>query len=388
MNDKWFAFSQSNDEATVEITTGIGGWFGIDPNEFIEELNGISAKVLILKICSGGGSVFAGNQIFNALTEWRNQNQAVIIARVSSIAASMASILAMAADEVHIYRNSFIMIHEAATESWGNASDLSRDADLLSKINENAVAAYKQHSTLDADVIRQLMTDETWIDAATAIEWGFAQQIIDEDAAPVQVTDKAMAQRAPAEACMVMILAEEDVEVEVEKGGEDNAIIEPEVEVEEDESDVKVDEPADNEVEPEPTPEPVQRKDDVVYDEGFHAGSESKRLELEQIISGHADEVAKLTAAHVDELDSLRTLAVDLEAKHEAALAELFDKNVELERRLSTLLPALGGADDTNTGSKTWAEAVKECGSYADARNTYPALYEEIRAAQKAARNK
>ena len=113
IENKWFAMSPSNpsedkpSSAEISIYDQIGG-FGVSANDFIDELKELGdVEQINLRISSGGGSIVEGNTIFNAL----KRHGAKVITHVDSLAASMASVIAMAGDEIHMAENALLMIH-------------------------------------------------------------------------------------------------------------------------------------------------------------------------------------------------------------------------------------------------------------------------------------
>jgi ATP-dependent Clp protease protease subunit len=126
-----------------------------------------------LHINSPGGSVAAGNAIFNAL----RRHQGKITAYIDGLAASIASVIAMGADTVIMPENAIMMIHEPWSIVLGNAEDMRKAADMLDKFGSSIVTAYVEKTGMAASKVEQLMADETWMTAAEAVEMGFADEI-------------------------------------------------------------------------------------------------------------------------------------------------------------------------------------------------------------------
>lgn len=171
---------KDSDEATIYLYDVIVSddetaewWGGISPQSFIKSLNEITAKVINLRINCPGGDVFAGRAMETAI----RQHDSKIIAHIDGYAASAASYVALGCDEVKIAQGGFFMIHKAWTFAFGNSDDLLKTADLLDKIDESLVATYTSETKLEADKVRKMMAEETWINANEAIEWGFADSI-------------------------------------------------------------------------------------------------------------------------------------------------------------------------------------------------------------------
>ncbi len=168
-------------------------WGGVAPESFIKELNSIEAPVIHLRLNSPGGSVFAARSMEQALRE----HPAKIIAHVDGYAASAASFLAMAADEVVMNQGGFIMIHKANTIAYGNTDDLISAASLLEKIDGSLVVTYQNRTGQDAEQIKQWMSDETWFSAAESVELGFADRIDEGTKVDNRAWDLSAYQNAP-----------------------------------------------------------------------------------------------------------------------------------------------------------------------------------------------
>src|SRR5690242_9572182 len=135
-------------EADVLLYDEIGFW-GVQAKPFIQELQALDVETIHLRINSPGGSVFEGIAIANAL----QQLEAKVITHVDALAASIASIIAVAGDEVHMAENAFLMIHNAWTLSIGDAAQLRKDAALLDKIGGSLVDAYVKKTGASIDQV-------------------------------------------------------------------------------------------------------------------------------------------------------------------------------------------------------------------------------------------
>lgn len=138
-------------------------------------------KELNLHINSPGGSVFQGIAIYNMLKE----SKAKVNVYVDGVAASIASVIAMAGDSIFMPSNSMMMIHNPYTYAVGNANELRKTADFLDKLTDASKQAYldKAGDKLTSDKIQQIMDDETWLSAQEAVDLGLADEVL----APVQV---------------------------------------------------------------------------------------------------------------------------------------------------------------------------------------------------------
>lgn len=158
-----------SDDATAE-------WYGgVSPQAFVKALANVTAKTIHLRINSPGGDVFAARSIEQALREHPSN----VIAHIDGVAASAASFLAMAANEIVMNEGAFIMIHKASTLAYGNSDSLLETANLLNKIDESLINTYAKRSGKGIEAISQWMSDETWFSAEDAIAEGFADRIHD-----------------------------------------------------------------------------------------------------------------------------------------------------------------------------------------------------------------
>lgn len=172
----FFKAEQTADEATLYLFDAIVSddmWGGVSAIAFIKELSAITAPVIHLRINSPGGDVFAARAIEQAIREHKSQ----IIAHIDGYAASAASYLALAADEVIIAEGGFFMIHKAWTIAFGNSEDLMDTAALLEKIDSSLVATYAKETGQEAEQIGAWMSAETWFTAQEAVDYGFADKI-------------------------------------------------------------------------------------------------------------------------------------------------------------------------------------------------------------------
>lgn len=154
-------------------------WFGgIAPLPFIKALREIKASTIHLRINSPGGSVFAARAIEQALRD----HPAKVIAHIDGLAASAATFVAMAADEIVIGKGSLFMIHKAWTVAFGNADDLLTEAGLLEKIDGTLAQTYADRTGKSTEQIAEWMAAETWFTGEEAVEHGFADRLADADA--------------------------------------------------------------------------------------------------------------------------------------------------------------------------------------------------------------
>lgn len=129
---------------------------------------------VILNIASNGGDVFSASEIY---TKLKNSGKNVI-ANVEGLAASAASVIAMAGDVVNISPTAQIMIHKAWTQSAGNSDDFKKEAQVLDKVDQSIINAYELKTGMAQTDLLQLMSNETWLTAQDAVDKGFADSIM------------------------------------------------------------------------------------------------------------------------------------------------------------------------------------------------------------------
>lgn len=141
------------------------------PRGFKEELAKCNGKPLTVYIDSYGGDVMAASSIYTMLREYKGN----ITIKIDSIAASAASVIAMAGDKVLMAPTAFLMIHDPATIAWGNITEVKQALDTLKAIKEGIINAYERKcgDKASREKISKLMTEETWLDYNSALEYGF-----------------------------------------------------------------------------------------------------------------------------------------------------------------------------------------------------------------------
>lgn len=150
------------------------GFFGTGAEDFAREISGIDASEIRVRINSPGGDVFDGVSIFNAI----RRHPAAVTTHIDGLAASIASVIALAGEKVFISENGFFMIHDPFAFVVGNAKDMMDMASLLDKISDGSIVrAYADKTGMPADDIRTLMAAETWFTSEEAIESGFADEV-------------------------------------------------------------------------------------------------------------------------------------------------------------------------------------------------------------------
>jgi ATP-dependent protease ClpP protease subunit/phage head maturation protease len=173
---------------TVFIFDEIGGSFGVDANQFIAELEAITAPTIRLRINSPGGSVFDAINIHSALLH----HPAKILVYVDSLAASAASIIAMAGNEIVMMPGSQMMIHDASALEDGTAADMAKMNTFLNRQSQNVADIYAGRAGGDAVEWRDLMLAETWMFAQEAVDAGLADRIEERKAPDAPMVDESM----------------------------------------------------------------------------------------------------------------------------------------------------------------------------------------------------
>ena len=183
----WNWVRNDNDERILMLNGEISNetWFGdeITPKEFRGELNSGQGKVTVW-INSPGGDCFAAAQIYNMLMEYPG----TVDVHIDGIAASAASVIAMAGNHVAISPVGMMMIHNPATVSIGDEREMKKAMEMLSEVKESIINAYELKTGLPRKQLSNMMNAESWMNAQKAVELGFADSILydgdDEDDEP------------------------------------------------------------------------------------------------------------------------------------------------------------------------------------------------------------
>lgn len=172
----WYTIrNQSTEDDTTEIMVydTIGSWFGVDAGEFMRELSDITTSKINVRINSPGGDVFDSIAIHNALM----MHPAKVTVHVDSLAASGASVVAMAGDEIIMLPGSQMMIHDALMYTVGNQAELRDDSDFVGAQSENIAGFYAAKGGGTPDEWRVRMRAETWLFAEEAVNIGLADKV-------------------------------------------------------------------------------------------------------------------------------------------------------------------------------------------------------------------
>jgi ATP-dependent Clp endopeptidase proteolytic subunit ClpP len=181
-----FANAASPDVAQLSIFDEIGFW-GTNAKDFYTTIKGITAPRLDVDINSPGGSVVDGYAIYNML---KHTYKGEVHVRVMGIAASIASVIAMAGKTISMPANALMFIHDPLVFSGGNAEELRKQAEDLDKMKEGILSIYEARTGSDRAKISQMMTAETLMTAQEAKDNGFADTILEETKAEAKFNVK------------------------------------------------------------------------------------------------------------------------------------------------------------------------------------------------------
>lgn len=175
---KWMNLTESNPTErilTLNGTIAEESWFDDDitPQLFKSELNGCSGDITVW-INSPGGDCVAAAQIYNMLMDYKGN----VTVKIDGIAASAASVIAMAGNNVMMSPVSTMMIHNPATVAMGDHNDMQKAIEMLNEVKESIINAYEIKTGLSRAKLAHLMDAETWMNANKAVELGFADGII------------------------------------------------------------------------------------------------------------------------------------------------------------------------------------------------------------------
>ena len=176
---RWFKIEDGVKKAVIYIYGAIGGWEDKakksvkTAESFIEAFDKVTADEIDIHINSGGGNVFDGIAIYSHIVS----SEKTVNTYVDALAASIASIIALAGQKVYMARNAQLMIHNATAVAIGTASDMRKTAGILESIEDQLIDIYNQKTGIAKDELRQMMDAETWLNAQASKEKGFIDEI-------------------------------------------------------------------------------------------------------------------------------------------------------------------------------------------------------------------
>lgn len=168
--------SDTEGELTLYGDIAESSWYSdtISSKKFAKDLKALGPiKNLVVRINSGGGDVFAGHAIYAMLKD----HPANVIVKIDGLAASAASVIAMAGNEIIIPSSSFLMIHNPSASSNGEAKDFAKMSETLNVIKDGIVNAYVSKTGKDKKTISKMMDDTTWMTGEDAVREGFADKV-------------------------------------------------------------------------------------------------------------------------------------------------------------------------------------------------------------------
>lgn len=169
--------------ANIEIYGPIGESFfddAVSAKAFSEELKNLPKDVtnIELRLNSPGGSVFDGMTIYERL----KQHKAKVTVYIDGLAASIASVIALAGDKVYIGEGALMMIHRPMSGVFGNTDEMLRMVEVLEKIENQMVGIYERNTDTTRSELEEMLLGDFWMEAKEAVRYGFADEIIEEPA--------------------------------------------------------------------------------------------------------------------------------------------------------------------------------------------------------------
>lgn len=178
--NQWFKIVNAAERAEIWIYEQIGEDFwsgdGTTAKSFQKELSGIKAKQIDLHVNSPGGDVFDGLTIYNLI----KQHPANVTTYIDGLAASIASVIALAGDKIVMAENALFMVHNPYGHTMGSSDEMRKMADVLDKVKGSIALAYTGRTGKTEEEIDELMNAETWMSSFEALEYGFIDEITDQ----------------------------------------------------------------------------------------------------------------------------------------------------------------------------------------------------------------
>ena len=180
---KFWNLVKNDEEKSAELILygSIGSdeyWDDISDKAFKQDIENLGdVENIILHINSPGGSVFSAVAIANTL----KNHKAKITANIDGLAASAATIITSACDTVKMPKNALFMVHNPITFAYGNNQDMQKTLEMLNKVKNSIIETYLNKAKTDKETLSELMNNETWMSAEEAKEYGFIDEILDEN---------------------------------------------------------------------------------------------------------------------------------------------------------------------------------------------------------------
>ena len=189
---KFWNVMKNDEEKSAELILygSIGSdeyWDDISDKAFKQDIENLGdVENITLHINSPGGSVFSAVAIANTL----KNHKAKITANIDGLAASAATIITSACDIVRMPKNALFMVHNPITFAYGNNQDMKKTVEMLDKVKDSIIETYLNKAKTDRETLSELMDNETWMNAETAKEYGFIDEILDENVEKEVVENK------------------------------------------------------------------------------------------------------------------------------------------------------------------------------------------------------
>lgn len=209
-NKKFWAWKNQTDGEAAERVLELYGtiaeesWFDDDvtPKMFRDELNAGTGDITIW-INSPGGDCVAASQIYSMLMDYKGK----VTVKIDGLAASAASVIAMAGTRVLMAPTALMMIHNPATMAFGDHEDMKKAIDMLNEVKESIINAYEIRTGLSRTKLSHLMDEETWMNANKAIELGFADDTLKDEKLTAEIPAYAFSGKAVQQALVNKITA-------------------------------------------------------------------------------------------------------------------------------------------------------------------------------------
>ena len=189
---KFWNLVKNDEEKTAELILygSIGSdeyWDDISDKVFKQDIENLGdVEKITLHINSPGGSVFSAVAIANTL----KNHKAKVTANIDGLAASAATIITSACDTVRMPKNALFMIHNPITYVYGNNQEMQKTVEMLDKVKNSIIETYLNKAKTDKETLSELMDNETWMDAEMAKDYGFVDEIVDEEVGKEFVENK------------------------------------------------------------------------------------------------------------------------------------------------------------------------------------------------------
>ena len=192
-NRPWYTFkNEANQTPELYIFDDIDDWYGVSAQSVVDQIRNLDASEINVRLNSRGGMVFEGIAIYNAL----RLHKANIHVTIEGLAASIASVIAMAGDTVTIAENAMVMIHNPYGWAQGDAEAMRKTAEVMDKIADSIAVSYTARTGKTIEDMKALMESETWFTAQEALAMGLVDQI-DEPVKAAARFDLSMFNNAP-----------------------------------------------------------------------------------------------------------------------------------------------------------------------------------------------